>query len=395
MPSTRTSRHDVVVVGARPAGAATAMLLARAGLDVIVVERGRAGADTLSTHALMRGGVVQLHRWGLLDDVVAAGTPPVRRTTFTYADEVVPITIKPSHGVDALYAPRRTVLDPILAAAAATHGAEIRYGTTVTGVSRDDSGRVNGVVGHGRDGAAVRYHARWVVGADGGSSIVARSVGAPVQRRGTSTTAVVYGYWSDLDVDGYEWVFRPDACAGAIPTNDGETCVFAAATPARIGRGGMGVLREVVGAASPTLANRLAEAAVPNGVRSFGGRVGYLRQPWGAGWALVGDAGYWKDPIGAHGLTDALRDAELLALAVIDAASGVRSERAAFTGYHRTRDRLSLPLFDVVDTIAGMRWTDAEIPSLLLALSAATTDEVEALAGLPSHWQQTPIRRAG
>jgi 2-polyprenyl-6-methoxyphenol hydroxylase-like FAD-dependent oxidoreductase len=395
MPTTRTSRHDVVVVGARPAGAATAMLLARAGLDVLVVDRTRAGADTLSTHALMRGGVVQLHRWGLLDQVIAAGTPPVRRTTFTYADEVVPVTIKPSYGVDALYAPRRTVLDPILAGAAALEGAEFRYGTTVTGVTRDGAGRVNGVVGHDRDGVPVRCAARWVVGADGGSSIVARAVAAPVQRHGTATTAVVYGYWSDLDVDGYEWVFRPDACAGAIPTNGGETCVFAAATPARIGRGGMGVLHEVVAAASPPLAERLAAAVAPAGGRSFGGRTGYLRRPWGRGWALVGDAGYWKDPIGAHGLTDAMRDAELLALAVLGVASGRRSERAAFVDYQRTRDRLSLPLFDVVDTIAGMRWTDDEIPSLLLALSAATNDEVEALAGLPLHPYHFPIRSAG
>jgi 2-polyprenyl-6-methoxyphenol hydroxylase-like FAD-dependent oxidoreductase len=103
---------DAVVVGGRAAGAATAMLLARRGLRVVIVERGRYGADTLSTHALMRGGVLQLSRWGLLDDVVAAGTPAVRRATFAYADERVTIPIKPSPGVDALYAPRRTVLDP-------------------------------------------------------------------------------------------------------------------------------------------------------------------------------------------------------------------------------------------------------------------------------------------
>ena len=212
-----------------------------------------------------------------------------------------------------------------------------------------------------------------------------------MQRRGSGATAVVYGYWSDLDADGYEWVFRPDACAGAIPTNDGQTCVFAAASPARIGRGGIDVLRDVVAAASPDLAGRLADAAAPAGVRSFGGRPGHLRQAWGPGWALVGDAGYWKDPISAHGLTDALRDAELLALAVIDAASGRHPERAAFTDYHRTRDRLSLPLFDVVDTIAGMRWTDSEIPALLLRLNAAMTDEVETLAGLPHHTNPLPI----
>ena len=110
--------YDAVIVGARAAGAATAMLLARAGLRVLVVDRSRYGADTLSTHALMRGGVLQLHRWGLLDRVVDAGTPPIRHTTFHYATTSI-ITIKPSHGVDALYAPRRTLLDPVLVDAAA------------------------------------------------------------------------------------------------------------------------------------------------------------------------------------------------------------------------------------------------------------------------------------
>ena len=118
MNSSATTRHDVVVVGARAAGAATAMLLARAGLDVLVVDRGRYGADTLSTHAILRGGVLQLHRWGLLDEIVAAGTPAIRRTTFHYATDQVSVTVKPSHGIDALYAPRRTVLDPILVDAA-------------------------------------------------------------------------------------------------------------------------------------------------------------------------------------------------------------------------------------------------------------------------------------
>ena len=108
---------------------------------------------------------------------------------------------------------------------------------------------------------------------------------------------------------------------------------------------------------------------------------GHLRVPCGPGWALVGDAGYWKDPIGAHGLTDALRDAELLARAVI-AAAAAGGEPAALDQYHQIRNQLSVPLFDVVDAIAGMRWTDAEIPELLLRLNSAMTDEVELLAHL-------------
>jgi 2-polyprenyl-6-methoxyphenol hydroxylase-like FAD-dependent oxidoreductase len=375
------SRHDVVIVGARAAGAATALLLARAGLDVLVVDRSPAGTDTLSTHALLRPAVVQLHRWGVLDAVIAAGTPPVRRTTFVYGDNVVPVDIKPAHGVDALYAPRRTILDPILATAAVEAGATFQYETTVTGVIRDHGGRVIGVEGRA-DGRPVQHLARWVIGADGVRSAIARAVDAPLEREGTGAAAIVYGYWSDLVVDGYEWIFRPNACAGAIPTNHGQTCVFALATPSRIGRGGIDSLRRVVATASPSLAWRVAEATPPAGVRTFRGLPGYLRRPWGPGWALVGDAGYWKDPVSAHGLTDALRDAELLARAVVCADAG-EPEAAAFDEYHLIRNRLSLPLFDVVDRIAGMRWTDAEIPGLLLDLNAAMNDELDTVDALP------------
>src|SRR5688572_29646556 len=105
---------DAVVVGSRCAGAATAMLLARAGQRVLVVDRGEYGADILSTHALMRGAVLQLRHWGLLPRIVDAGTPAVRSTTFHFGADTLLVAIKAKYGVDALYAPRRTVLDPIL-----------------------------------------------------------------------------------------------------------------------------------------------------------------------------------------------------------------------------------------------------------------------------------------
>ena len=371
--------HDVVIVGARAAGAATALLLARAGLDVLVIDRGRYGADTLSTHALMRGAVVQLHRWGLLDAVVAAGTPAVRATTFSYASDEITVPVKLSHGVDALYAPRRTVLDPILVDAAEALGVTFRFGIRVTDVTRDERGRVDGVSGRDAQGRPVGWRARWVVGADGVHSSIAGAVGAPVEHRGDGVTASVYGYWTGLEAEGYEWYFRPDACAGVIPTNGDAACVFAIARPRRIGRGGRHAFDDVVAEAAPDLPARLARAAAPAGVRSFAGIPGYLRRPYGPGWALVGDAGYWKDPIGAHGLTDALRDAELLARAVAAAFDG-GDERAAMQEYHRIRDELSLPLFTVVDEVAGLDWTEEEIPHLLRRLSTTMTEEVDAIS---------------
>ena len=181
------------------------------------------------------------------------------------------------------------------------------------------------------------------MGADGLRSFVADAVAAPIERRGTGATAVVYGYWPDLDADGYQWIFRPDACAGLIPTNGDHVRVrrrrprpasaAAASTPSTTS----------CAAASPALADRLAATPPPGGVRTFAGVPGYVRAPWGPGWALVGDAGYWKDPISAHGLTDALRDAELLARAIIATAAGGAAEADALDAYHQTRNRLSLP----------------------------------------------------
>src|SRR3954447_24662036 len=133
----QTASTDVVVVGARCAGAATAMLLARAGARVALIDRSPLGSDTLSTHALMRAGALQLDRWGLLDEVRDAGTPPVKRTIFRYGPASTTVTLKPLRGVDALYAPRRTVLDRILVEAARDAGATVVLGTSVTDLLTD------------------------------------------------------------------------------------------------------------------------------------------------------------------------------------------------------------------------------------------------------------------
>src|SRR6476469_4368532 len=138
-------KFDIVVVGARCAGAATAMLLARAGARVLLVDRGAYGSDTLSTHALMRGAVLQLHRWGVLPAIVAAGTPAVQATTFSYRDQDVTVPIEPRFGVTALYAPRRALLDRILVDAAAASGAEVNYGVRLDDLVVDDRGRVRGI----------------------------------------------------------------------------------------------------------------------------------------------------------------------------------------------------------------------------------------------------------
>jgi flavin-dependent dehydrogenase len=395
------STYDVVIVGARCAGSATAMLLARQGLRVLVLDRARYGSDTVSTHALMRGGVLQLQRWGLLDEIVAAGTPPVSRVVFHYPYETTPISLKPAAGVRALYAPRRTVLDRVLADGAMAAGADVRFGVTVTELLRDDTGRVSGVVGHDAGGRRLRASAPLTVGADGIRSLVARETGAPVVRMaGTDGSAFLYGYWDDLPVDGYQWLYAPGASAGMIPTNDGQTGVFVGTTPARMKaarRAGtahqaFSTLLETV---SPAAAERLSAAKAPRRLRGFAGIPGYVRQSWGPGWALVGDAGCFEDPLSTHGITDALRDAELLASAVGDSYSGAATEAIALVGYQRMRDALAGRLFGTVETIASYGWTVPQLRGLLLEASSAMSEQVEALQGFDQHDQSMSAALAG
>src|SRR4029077_4243404 len=186
------------------------------------------GTDTLSTHALMRGGVLQLHRWGLLDAVVDAGTPAIRSTEFAYGDdEVQTVDIRPSGGISALYAPRRTVLDPLLIEAARIAGAEVRIPARVTRVLTDD-GRVHGVEGMDR-GTGLRFRATapLTIGADGRNSTIARAVDAPFHHRATGSGALLYGSFPVLPRYRYSWVYRQVVTAGVVPTNDGLACVWA------------------------------------------------------------------------------------------------------------------------------------------------------------------------
>ena len=381
MTTRNTPHYDVIIAGARCAGAATALLLARQGARVLVLDKSRYGTDTLSTHALMRGAVVQLHRWGVLPRVVEAGTPPVRSTTFHLRDAVTTIKIKPKHGVDALYAPRRTVLDTILADAARSAGADVRFGTSVTGLRRDRAGRVTGITG--RAGATrLEVSADLVVGADGRRSTVARWVGAEAAHVAPASSVLIYRYVLHDATDGFHWYFRDGAAAGVIPTNDGQACVFAATSAERLqgepDRGADTAWRRILDRAAPALAERLDQRGPAGPPRVFPGLTGYLRDAAGPGWALVGDAGYFKDPITAHGITDALRDAEILARAV--AAGGPD----AVGCYQAERDELSLRLFRVTGRMASFAWTADEIAEHLLELGEAMAEEATAMStGVP------------
>jgi 2-polyprenyl-6-methoxyphenol hydroxylase-like FAD-dependent oxidoreductase len=333
----------------------------------------------------MRAGVLQLHRWGVLDAVLAAGTPPIRRTIFRYGDDETVVTLKSIAGVDALYAPRRTVLDAALADAAAAAGADVRFGHTVTGVRRAADGTVAGVTGRDRDGAPFAIDAPLTVGADGVGSRIARWVSAPLERLATSASALVYAHVPGLESPGYELFYNPGVTAGVIPTNGGEACVYVGVPPdrfrAELSTDIRAAFGQVLTEAAPDLHERVAAAGEPHGFRSFPGLPGYFRRPFGPGWALVGDAGYFKDPLTAHGMTDALRDAELLARADVR-ASGPRSLPGHLDAYHRSRNRLSTALFVATEAIASFTWDTTTIGPLLRAVSAGMSDEVNEVLAL-------------
>ena len=376
-PTIPPSRFDVVVIGARCAGAATAMLLARAGHRVLMVDRGRYGTDTLSTHALMRGAVLQLHRWNVLPAVIAAETPPVRQATFFYGDESVSVPITPRDGIDALYAPRRYLLDRLLVDAASAAGVDVVYGVRLKSLQRSATGRVTGAVLEHEDGHVHAITASVVVGADGLQSTVARLVGAPTYRAGQYATATIYGHWSDLNVDGYGWYFLPGVSAAAIPTNASQVCV-SISVPARkltrlFAHQKQRTFRDLLTQVAPRIGAQI-ELTGDTALHGFPGRPGFFRQAHGPGWALVGDAGYFKDPLTAHGITDALRDAELLARA-IDAGSV-----DAMADYQEQRDAASVELFDATDAIASFTWTLNDVRGLHEALAKAMSREVKRLA---------------
>lgn len=378
--------YDAIVVGGRCAGAATAMLLARGGLRVLVVEAARPGTDTLSTHALMRGGVLQLHRWGLLDAIAATDTPAIVATEFAYGDEIETIDIRPGGGIAALRAPRRTVLDRLLLDAARAAGAEVRAPARVTQVLTHGEA-VCGIEGIDRGtGTPFRATAPLIVGADGRTSTIARAVGAQVRRRGVASGAIVYGYFPGLPRDRYHWAYRPGVTAGVVPTGDGLACVWAGTPTTRFAHRRSASLdadyRALLAEADPALAATIGTAAPVGTLRAFPGHPGWIRASAGPGWALVGDAGYFKDPITAHGITDALRDAELLADAVLQAPHRGRPQLEALREYERTRDQLSEPLFDITERIASYQWDLAELRGHLVELSQAMRAEVDALLAL-------------
>ncbi len=360
--------YDAIVVGARCAGSPTAMLLARQGHRVLLVERVAFPKDTIHNHFIQHAGVVQLHRWGVLPAVVASNCPAIRSFITDFGDFPLREPVEQGDGVDAAYAPRRIVLDAILAEAAVGAGAELRERFSVHELIWDGD-RVVGVRGRSRGGAMVSEHATIVIGADGARSIVAQEVQAPRYSEQPAYTYAYCSYFSDLAMGGIEVWIRPGRAYISFPTNDGLTCVAMQApiTGFRAFRSDIEgnffrALDQVPEWAERVRAGRRAE-------RWYGTAdlENFFRRPYGPGWALVGDAGYHKDPILAQGISDAFRDAELLADAVDAGLTGRLGMAVALRDYEQRRNEIAAPAYEQNCAAAGLR----PLPPQLLAERAA------------------------
>ena len=356
--------YDVIVVGARCAGSPLALLLARRGHRVLLADRATFPSDTVSTHVVHPPGVAALARWGILDEVVASGCPPVH----TYTFDLGPVRLAGAPGTPAspvAYAPRRRILDTLLVEAAAKAGAEVRTGFTVDELLTGDDGTVTGIRGRGTGGASVTEHARVVVGADGVHSSVARAVGAAPYVDEPPLTCGYYSYYSGLPMDGrFEAYSRPGRGWAAVPTNDGLTLVIAGWPYAELAANRADIEGNLAATVrlSPEFADRFAGARREE--RIAGATVpNFFRTPYGPGWALVGDAGYTRDFITAMGISDAFRDAELLAEALTD------TRPDALARYQAARDAAVRPMFRMTAQIAALQPPPPEQVVLFTALA--------------------------
>jgi flavin-dependent dehydrogenase len=349
--------YDAIVVGARCAGSPTAMLLARQGHKVLLVDRDTFPSDIMSTHYIHLPGKVRLARWGLLGRLMATGCPPIPRNHLHMGEmELVPPAPPMPDGLSAeAICPRRYILDNILADAAIESGAEFRAGISVRELICDGDS-VAGIRGHDKDGTPVEERARLTIGADGLHSIVARQVKPEEYDTIPSLTFAYYTYWSGVsDPDMHIYFFEDAQGVLIFPTHDGRHCIGVGgkvdgfeAFRKDIEGNYMGMIERI-----PALAAELRAGAREERWMGTRDQPNYFRKPYGPGWALVGDAGYHRDFLTGLGITDAFRDAEYVSEAAHEGFSGARPMGEAMANYQQRRDTIAKPLYNFTTKMAG------------------------------------------
>jgi 2-polyprenyl-6-methoxyphenol hydroxylase-like FAD-dependent oxidoreductase len=377
--------YDAIIVGARCAGSPTAMLLARKGYRVLLVDKASFPSDTISTHIIWPHAAEVMDGWGLLDRLAATNCPPV---ALNMIFDVGPFALKGGVTVTNSgrggFCPRRTVLDKLLVDAAIESGAELRENFSVESLLTDGD-QVTGIKGRGRNGS-VEERAKIVIGADGVHSFVAKAVGAEEYDTIPPLATYFYSYFSGFEAEDIEQHVRDYCGAAVFPTNDGLT-LLAAVWPSKRFKeiredieGNVAKVHEL----TPTIKERLQSTKREEKWYGTAGVPNYFRKPYGPGWALVGDAGYNKDPITAQGIADAFIDSENLVEALDAGFSGQRPLEDALAEYQTARDDRVRPLYHFTTELATLEPPPEPIQQLFGALHGnqeATNQFYSAITG--------------
>jgi 2-polyprenyl-6-methoxyphenol hydroxylase-like FAD-dependent oxidoreductase len=378
--------YDAIIVGARCAGAPMAMLLVRKGYRVLVVDRASFPSDTISTHIIWPHGAEIMDRWGVLDRLAATGCPPI---ALNLIFDVGPFALKgaviDTNAGRGGFCPRRTVLDKLLVDAAVEAGAKLREEFTVETLVWDGD-RVVGIKGHSRTGGTVEERARVVIGADGVHSLVAKAVRAPAYDTKPPLATNYYSYYSGFAAADLEEYVRDYQAVGCFPTHDGLTLIAVLWPTSRFEGYGL-ISRGTSGRRSSPHPPSRTGCGAHDVKRSGSGRpvspitsVGRTAP----GWALVGDAGYNKDPITAQGISDAFIDAEHLTAALDDRWSSRRPLDHALGDHRSLRDERVKPLYDFTCQLATLEPPPPHMQQLFAALHGnqeATNQFYSAITG--------------
>jgi flavin-dependent dehydrogenase len=347
---------DAIVVGARCAGSPTAMLLARKGYRVLLVDKATFPSDTISTHLIWPHGAEALGRWGLLDRLERSNLPPIcRRMSFDVGPFILRGTIPDANDGRGGFCARRTVLDHLLVKAAGESGAVVRERFSVERLLFE-GGRVVGISGRSDQGQTMEERARIVIGADGVHSAVARLVAAPEYDARPVLACAYYSYFSGVDQQDLELFVREGTAFGGAPTNDGlhlvmvnwPTAMFSTVKP-DIETHFMRALET-----SPDFAARVRRGKREERWYGTAGVPNYFRTPYGDGWALVGDAGYCRDPMTAQGISDAFIDAESIVEAIDGGWSGRGALEELFHAHETARNERVRPMYEFTQQLASL-----------------------------------------
>lgn len=316
--------YDVIVTGARCAGSALAIYLARAGFKVLLVDKATFPSDTLSTNTFFNNTTALLRELGVLEEVLKTDVTPVKAIKFQFEDTVIKGPIPVVDGEDTAYCIRRTYLDDILLRKAGS----MEYVTVLEGFRVNElifeGDIVAGVKGEDSQGVVQEFRATLVVGADGRHSVVRKLAKSEQKITSPSTVAIYFGYFSNIQHDGeatFEVYKRGENMAIFFPTN-GNNYVVTANFPLankrlleNFKKNREESLRQLLTEQFPntTIRARLAAATLLEPIRGLHEYENYWYQGMGKGWALVGDAICFKDPAMAQGIHDAIRGAQLLA----------------------------------------------------------------------------------